>query len=628
MSKLLILITMMSIAACSFKNDDKNNTSPARDERRIGELSPDELKKMDSDGDFISDFDELEKGLNPLIANIPEIKLNFSKAYTVKIKVKDLASNEIIDLKIEQAVDENDPDFQFKTGRIYDRDYIHQVSARNGKYSSYTVGEINKINLNKISYPEISSNKLHSWRLKYLQYFNTKKYEIIESEILIKNSLSFKKPSNIAMIKNLKLGIKYWDFKEDQFKEIHEEVMTDHFETGAFNEFDLKITNPPVDFFKHSLFKKGKFLVAEVKDYEIPSLDVTFKTLSDSVLRKTTPVIHDSPLATDIYWVATSRRYKDFTEILKLIFDDNMRVEDEKLTKVIAFENNLPDFEYLSEVKELKKKGKWFVLTNSLNHHYLSHKFTPKDVIAISYITGDVLSSQIENNRSGLNRIFSEASSSTTSIKKKLGKVLKNSQVELAFKGVYKKGTNVKTDGPLWYREDRYLKVYCEWEVNTLHDYEGAWDISKKLNDDIESVWLNINDKSFKITDLIANKQVDSSFQNHILTVKINDFKKIDESFDELSTFDIGLEFFPTSKTVFVGSRLYKQEGKHWQSCAGVHLQYFLGNNPHVPVSTRSLPNIQFYQPWQSRGLKIAPDETIENSYKIDVSSKLINYFN
>ena len=50
---------------------------------------PEPIGNIDSDGDMFIDKLELDLGMNPLVANIPEIKADFAKYYTITISYKD-----------------------------------------------------------------------------------------------------------------------------------------------------------------------------------------------------------------------------------------------------------------------------------------------------------------------------------------------------------------------------------------------------------------------------------------------------------------------------------------------------------------------------------------------------------
>jgi len=83
-----------------------------------------------------------------------------------------------------------------------------------------------------------------------------------------------------------------------------------------------------------------------------------------------------------------------FQDILKTVFDRNYEVKEDSLIKIKEFQNNLPDFTYLSDVADKDKLGRWFVMTNEFKEHYLDHLYTPTDRIVLSYNVGSELAYQ------------------------------------------------------------------------------------------------------------------------------------------------------------------------------------------------------------------------------------------
>ena len=172
--------------------------------------------------------------------------------------------------------------------------------------------------------------------------------------------------------------------------------MLRHFEAGIVETFEVTLENVPHELIADNYFQKGEFIISEVADYEIPELSTTYQTLGASIKEKCLPVIVTNPNGTETAYVGIDGGGKvppTFTQILSRLYDKNVKVENDRLTQVGEFQNNLPSFTHLKEVKEQDKTGKWFVMTKALHTSYLDHKFTPSDVIVLSYVTGVELGS-------------------------------------------------------------------------------------------------------------------------------------------------------------------------------------------------------------------------------------------
>ena len=103
-------------------------------------------------------------------------------------------------------------------------------------------------------------------------------------------------------------------------------------------------------------------------------------------------------------------------------------VENERLTSIYQFRNSIPNYQRLSELKDMDKKGDWFIFTNPLSRHYLDHKYTKDDVISLSYFLGAELSQQVEE------KVFSyreNVTSSNTSKTYPLGNISSHSEMAI-----------------------------------------------------------------------------------------------------------------------------------------------------------------------------------------------------
>ncbi len=93
MIPMLVLISLTSMSACSFKSQSGGNDPTNSDTR--GEFSAPGPMTLDpsgdANGDLVTNAKEYEQGRNPLLADLPALHVAFLQNY--KISVKDLAHN-------------------------------------------------------------------------------------------------------------------------------------------------------------------------------------------------------------------------------------------------------------------------------------------------------------------------------------------------------------------------------------------------------------------------------------------------------------------------------------------------------------------------------------------------------
>jgi hypothetical protein len=118
----LLALTMLTVfVSCSFKSPDKQTKTQSR---TYEEIKPADLSKMDTDGDRINDLEENVSGLNPFVADIPELRVRFLQNYAIKVnwhvRTPDGTDHpeSAWDFTIDTKVGHNDPDFKYRVGEI------------------------------------------------------------------------------------------------------------------------------------------------------------------------------------------------------------------------------------------------------------------------------------------------------------------------------------------------------------------------------------------------------------------------------------------------------------------------------------------------------------------------------
>lgn len=209
MNYLLLLILLIS-TACSFKkkHESKNNSSTDITTPRSEESSS-ELKTLDSDGDMISDYDELQNGFDRYVANLPKLKVNFLQDYSIKVDYDD-ESSFLLDTKVAR----DNPDFKYRVGALFLKENSSDNAAKIGRFSGVSWGDIKQHDFSWVKYPDIDKyfyfNKTHEYR-------KSKSRNITQTTINLENTLRLVESPLFQSIEQVELNFYYYNFKKEGY---------------------------------------------------------------------------------------------------------------------------------------------------------------------------------------------------------------------------------------------------------------------------------------------------------------------------------------------------------------------------------------------------------------------------
>lgn len=391
------LLALTALVSCSFKSPDKQGSNKSR---TYEEIKPADLSKMDTDGDRINDLEEKERGLNPFVADIPELRVRFLQNYAIKVnwhvRTPDGTDHpeSAWDFTIDTKVGHNDPDFKYRVGEILVRNKAFAEAARVGRFASHSWGEIQETDLTRVNYPDIDSRFSGLNNLKTGQYFNNPNIAIDTITIDLENSVRLLPNSIYSSVKNLELNFYYFDYKTESYELLATKVIDRHFNRDVNETFTVTLENVPLNLVAENHLKKGEFIISEIKDFEVPETGIKYSELMKSVKEKAIQMVVNTPLETKSYFVAPYDKKNRFVDLMDKVFPKQYKIEGDEIKKVGQFENNLPNYTHLKEVKDEDKKGKWFIHTDRLTRTYLDHEFKNGDAIILSYLSGKDLAEQ------------------------------------------------------------------------------------------------------------------------------------------------------------------------------------------------------------------------------------------
>ena len=562
----LLCLVLTIFVSCSFKSEEKLNPKSISGTNEL-KIDP----NGDSDGDFVTDGEEVALGRNPFVAELPELKVRFLQNYKIEVFYHQKDADPIKDQKsfvINTNVKDTNPDFKFRVGNVFARNHALKTAASFGRFSSHTQGVFEEHDLSWISYPEIDPKFFHGEAIKYRDVFNDQNV-IDDIKITLSNQARLNESQFFKEIKNLKLNFYFLNHETENYEVLASTNIDRHFQSGIYESFDVVINHAPVGLLKESFFKRGEFIISEVDDYEIPTLPSNYKTLLASVKAKSVPVLYETPLEEKIYYVAANNGVS-FQNILKAVFDKNYEVKEDVLLKIGQFQNNLSDFTHLREVKDKDKLGKWFVMTNEFKQNYLDHHYVPNDRIILSYITGTELAEQNQENVYSYNtRINGNQSESILP----LGNVTPNSQIDIQLKPLNRFGTLVLNEKIHWVTGGACGKncvpreLICDWDVNKFSKYDEQFSFNTNLSGEGEKLSLILNGEEFSISKLLSEKKVILYKVDANIHLSIPDINKIRELKDfEESQLSLKVKSFVGND--FLGVKLVGRSGE-WQGFGG-----------------------------------------------------------
>lgn len=630
--KYLIPLFLLALGACSYKSPEKDFKSQARS---YEEIKPADLSKMDSDGDRLNDLEEKERGLNPFVADIPELRVRFLQNYSIKVnwhvRTPDGSDHpeSAWDFTIDTRVGRNDPDFKYRVGEILVRNKAFKEAARIGQFSSHSWGEIQETDLTRVNYPDIDTRFSGNSNLKTGQYFGNPNVSIDSINIEIENSVKLLANSIYSSVKNLELNFYYFNYETESYELLATKIVDRHFNRDVNETFTVNLENVPVNLVAESYLKKGEFIISEVKDFEIPEINIKYSELIKSVKDKTIQMVVNTPLETRSYFVAPFEKKNRFADLMDKVFPKQFKIEEDILKKVGQFENNLQDYTHLKEIKTEDKKGKWFIHTDRLTRTFLDHEYKNGEAIVLSFLTGKELAEQSSEKVSSLR--FSVSGGAEFEAYP-LGNVSPNSVVDFQLSSGKRMGEEVIqnedrpfSSGGSCGRNCTTWHYQCHFKFNKFQSRDSSYEFKKDLSEELSQLSIIINEDEFDLKKLIEEKKVEVYWQNQNPHFRINDISKIKEIIEAEENM-IALKITTFTTQTFDGVNLISYEGRQDYGC--FQLAAAAAYHQNIPVYEGS----KDFNKWRGmlnwNILKVGKDRTYSQPFTLNVNSSINNYFN
>ena len=618
---LIFIFSFILLTSCGFSSGDGSGGGINRENVQLqaGE---------DQDGDLIPNEVERSQGSDPKVADIPKLRIRFLQNYSLTGKAKNLETGEVEEFLIDTKTGRDDPDFKYRVGEVFVRHNAYKEAAKIGRFSGHSWGEVGERDLSWVRYPHLDPRFYLDKLLKLKKYFNRDLYEIEALSANLESSARLRDDSLYGEIKNLKVNFHYYDYEKESFETIKSKVVEKNFQRGVNETFKVKIDNLPENLVRENFLARGEFILSEVEDYIIPKLEVNYKNLLASVKERTLPIAFNTPLKGERYYVA-ARGGVRLSKVLETLFDRDFEIQNDELNKIGQFQNNLPSFEDLSELRGEKKKGRWFLFTTPLKKHFLDHEFKPGEFLSLSFITGDELSRQ---KREKIYSFRSQARGDEHGAIYPLGNITPHSRVSFQLKPRRLWGEKLKhwkdeviADGGCSGRNCYGRKFHCYFQFNVFKSIDSKLKFNRNFSETLSRITLKINEEEFSLKNLVNQNKASAYWSEGKLHIELGNISEI----KELSNVEenlISLKLKSIRKKTYNGVRLTKMTGRDKYFCPPVAAEIAGNNNWPLSTKSRQFGRWQRNVDWSK--VKKGHPKTYRQNFSVKMAAIVENLFN
>ena len=315
-----------------------------------------------------------------------------------------------------------------------------------------------------------------------------------------KHSLKLQK--GYEKIKNPEFDFYYVHGEGDEsYNLIKTHKIEKEFKKGVHEKFEIVFENFPPEMLFQNFFQKGKFILSELKDFDIPEMGLSYQSLLKSVQSKSLPVVYNTPLESEIFYVGVNGSKTSFSEVVKTLFPKDAVVTGDGLKGIGPLKNTLPDFDNFDEIKKKSKQGRWYILSERPRKR-VNQKLTTEDALSFSYMTGEMLAFQRKEKVLGH---WEEAESGKDYKIYPLGKISNRSKASFLMRPRKIKGEKKKVPQKFFSNEDDLVckikncfpsePFSCELELIEFTSFERDLSFDRHFGGELERTFLLINQK-------------------------------------------------------------------------------------------------------------------------------------
>jgi len=380
------LIFFLFFISCSFKPQDPQPTQGKSDENQVHLL-------MDSDGDGVSDKEELENGSNPYIAEIPHFEGELFNEMSVEVEFYNKTSRDTktIDWKISDGkVASSDKDISGETlaGSPYMdtllRNYASSVDFKKSEFKFYDYNE----GIFSYSSPILPEETILTISDKTL-FLVKNGYDIHRSVLLIKSKFKIKS-TKYTHLRNISFDFFYKSKNRDGLIYIETKKIDGTYSFNEENEIFIHFENFNPKIINEAILSGSSNLFLKIRDFTIYETDERYSSILERVQSRSVPVTLSYPKndelrlsVFDTLYIGTNGGKEKLGEILKKAFNSDILMTDRSIDQVRGLSNRERSFGDSGGNEILR----WYIGSSEIGSSIYTHSFSPGVGIALSYLS-------------------------------------------------------------------------------------------------------------------------------------------------------------------------------------------------------------------------------------------------
>ena len=381
----LLLMCLLVLSSCSFKKKNDANTSQTKNQIES------QTTESDSDGDGVTDADEITRGSDPFLADIPTFSGDFFEEMEVKLELYNKLNNgyvsidwKTIDGKTKFSWEEEDR--ISASGGLYMETLLKSYAGNfNFKKNNFKFYDYNE-GIFSYSSPVFFEDSLFSISDKLLS-LQRKGYEINRAEATIlsafqinsKKYVSFRNPvfdiyyksrnhEGLIFIESKRIDGTY-SFNEENKVNIH------------FESFDSKIID-------ESLLSGGASFFLKLRDFTVYETNEDYSSILERVQISSVPVTiaytsEDKKSIVETLYVGTRGNPESLQSILIKAFKKDVLMTSTSIDQIRGLSNRSQSYEGTG----LNETIKWYVGSSHIEDNVYSYLFKPNEGIGLAYIS-------------------------------------------------------------------------------------------------------------------------------------------------------------------------------------------------------------------------------------------------
>lgn len=383
-----ILLCLALITSCSFKKEEKKDRS-SKDQLRT-DITQD---TTDSDGDGVTDQDELKASTDPFIADVPTFQGEFFKELKVNIELYNKISKGYENIK--WVIKDGKTKLSWEAeempsphGSLYMetllKNYATNVSFKKNNFRFFDYNE----GIFSYSSPNLFEDTLFSISNQLIG-LSRQGYQINRAEavILSKFQITSKKYQSF---RNPVFDIYYKSKNREGLIFIESKRIDGTYSFNEDNDVYIHFESTDPQIINEALLSGGASFFLKLRDFVIYDTGETYSSILEKVQSKSVPVTiaytqqgEAEKTTVETIYVGINGEPKRLKEILKISLKDEVLMTDLSIDQVRGLSNRIRSYGESGQNETLK----WFVGASDIEDNVYSHKFNPNQGIGLAYIS-------------------------------------------------------------------------------------------------------------------------------------------------------------------------------------------------------------------------------------------------